>query len=160
MSGPRKHDYLPIIGKLHEEYFGSEEKQRIAKRLAEERATANAEIAYRFANLAMPEDIRSRAKAWRLEAFCEVLWNNAFQAGFREATRTPDPAQIRADAIREAAALIHRIADGYAADDDNAIACGLYLTEGNVLALIDTPLSPTAVDGSPAPDAGGKGEIQ
>ena len=69
---------------------------------------------------------------------------------------TPDPARIRADAIREAAALIHRIADGYAAGGDNAIACGLYLTEGNVLALLDTPLSPTAVDNSPAPDAGGK----
>lgn len=72
--------------------------------------------------------------------------------------RTPDPAQIRADAIREAAALIHRIADGYAAGGDNAIACGLYLTEGNVLALLDTTLSSTAVDGSPAPDAGGNAD--
>ena len=40
----------------------------------------------------------------------------------RESARTPDPAQIRADALREAAALIHRIADGYAADDDNALS--------------------------------------
>ena len=142
MSAPRKHDYLSIIGKLHEEHFGSEEEQRIAKKLAEERATANAEMAYRFANLAMPEDIRSRAKAWRLEAFCEVLWNNAFQAGFREATRTPDPAQIRADAIREAA--------------DHLRWLGWSLPARAILALLDTPLSPTAVDGSPAPDAGGK----
>ena len=47
-------------------------------------------------NLVMPEDIRSRAQAWGMEAFCEVLWNSAFQTGFREARRprvneTPDP---------------------------------------------------------------------
>lgn len=59
-----------------------------AKRAIEdERRKADAEMAYRFANLEMPEDIRSRARAWGMEAFCEVLWNNAFQAGFREAMR-------------------------------------------------------------------------
>lgn len=89
MGAPK--DYLSIIGKLHEAHFGTAEEQRIANKLAEERATANAEMAYRFANLAMPEDIRSRAKVWGMEAFCEVLWNNAFQAGFREAQRpAPD----------------------------------------------------------------------
>lgn len=55
--------------------------------LEDERRKADAEMAYRFANLEMPEDIRSRARAWGMEAFCEVLWNNAFQAGFREAMR-------------------------------------------------------------------------
>lgn len=57
------------------------------KRLSAELRQAEAEMAYRFANLQMPEDIRGRARAWGMEAFCEVLWNNAFQAGFREALR-------------------------------------------------------------------------
>ena len=35
--------------------------------------------------------------------------------------------------------MIGRIAEGYEAGGDGAIACGLYLTEGNVRALIDTP---------------------
>lgn len=52
-----------------------------------ERAEAEAEMARRFAAMQMPEDIRSRAKAWGMEAFCEVLWSNAFQAGYREAMR-------------------------------------------------------------------------
>lgn len=51
------------------------------------RVAAEAEMARRFAAMHMPEDIRSRAKAWGMEAFCEVLWANAFQAGFREGTR-------------------------------------------------------------------------
>ena len=59
---------------------------------------------------------------------------------------TPDPAQIRADAIRE---IAQRAVDGL-----------LPLISGEcanaILALIDSPLSPTAVDTSPAPDAGGK----
>ena len=57
------------------------------KRLIAEKRAADAEMAYRLANLAMPADIRSRARAWGMEAFCEVLWNNAFQAGYREAMR-------------------------------------------------------------------------
>jgi hypothetical protein len=59
-------------------------------RLADEKRRADAEMAYRLANLAMPEDIRSRARSWGLEAFCEVLWNSAFQAGYREAMRDRD----------------------------------------------------------------------
>lgn len=61
-------------------------------------------------------------------------------------TRTPDPAQIRADALREAAQAAHD-----ATTHPSAYAC-----KAAILALLATPLSPTAVDGSPAPDAGGK----
>lgn len=57
------------------------------RKLEAEKRRADAEMALRLANLHMPEDIRSRAKAWRMEAFCEVLWNSAFQAGYREAMR-------------------------------------------------------------------------
>jgi len=57
------------------------------KKWQDERRRAEADMAYRLANLAMPADIRSRARAWGMEAFCEVLWNNAFQAGYREAMR-------------------------------------------------------------------------
>ncbi len=62
-------------------------EREVARRLAEEKARANAAIAEQFANLLMPEDIRARARAWGMESFCEVLWNNAFQAGYREAMR-------------------------------------------------------------------------
>lgn len=78
-----------IMG-LHAKHFGSVEEQALAKRLAQERAVADAAMAYAFANLHMPEDIRSRAKLWGMEAFCELLWNNAFQAGWREANRAKD----------------------------------------------------------------------
>ena len=57
-------------------------------------------------------------------------------------TRTPDPAQIRADALREAADCLRGLGYGTA--------------PRTILALLDTTLSPTAVDVSPAPDAGGK----
>lgn len=62
-------------------------KAEAEKKLIDERRRAEADMAYRLANLAMPADIRSRARAWGMEAFCEVLWNNAFQAGYREAMR-------------------------------------------------------------------------
>lgn len=54
------------------------------KRLMDERRAADTEMAKRLASILMPEDIRSRAKSWRMEAFCEVLWSAAFQAGWRE----------------------------------------------------------------------------
>jgi len=44
-------------------------------------------MAQRFAAIHMPEDIRERARAWGLGAWAEVLWNNAFQAGYREGRR-------------------------------------------------------------------------
>lgn len=62
-------------------------EREVARRSAEEKARANAAMAEQFANLLMPEDIRARARAWGMESFCEVLWNNAFQAGYREAMR-------------------------------------------------------------------------
>lgn len=80
-------EHLTIIGKLHEAHFGTAEEQALVKRLSAEKARADAEMAERFANLHMPEDIRSRAKSWGMEAWATVLWNNAFQAGYREAMR-------------------------------------------------------------------------
>ena len=53
-----------------------------------EKDAAKDQMAYEYANLHMPEDIRSRARAWGMEAWAEVLWNNAFQCGWRQAKRT------------------------------------------------------------------------
>lgn len=80
-------DHLNAISKIHDAHFGTAEENALVKRLAAERARANAEMAERYANLSMPDDIRQRAKAWGFEAFAEMLWNNAFQAGYREAIR-------------------------------------------------------------------------
>ena len=75
----------------------------------------------------------------------------AIQHFIEPARRTPDPAQIRADALREAAAKLAEMYDG------GLLSWPQYQrASASILALIDTPLSPTAVDGSPAPDAGGK----
>lgn len=56
----------------------------------EERRLSEAKMAWDFANLHMPEDLRQRAEAWGMSAFCELLWNNAFQAGYREALHGKD----------------------------------------------------------------------
>lgn len=73
------------------QYFGigktNQHEHEAAKKLADERDRAAAEMSVKYANLHMPEDIRSRAKAYGMEAWAEVLWNNAFQAGYREAIR-------------------------------------------------------------------------
>jgi len=82
----------------------------------------------------------------------------------RQTTRTPDPAQIRADAIREAAGVLNAqykralaLSDKDLCHDGKSYAAAAYgWSEQAILALIDTPLSPPAVDNSPAPDAGGK----
>lgn len=79
--------HLEDIGKLHAAHFGTAEEQALVKRLAAEKARADADMAERFANLHMPDDIRQRAKSWGMEAWATVLWNNAFQAGYREAMR-------------------------------------------------------------------------
>ena len=87
-------------------------------------------------------------------------------------TRTPDPAQIRADALREAiwAAFIAGVSQG--SDEATAYEWGTtpqqsrqqafddFMADWNedsayLRSLIDAPLSPPAVDTSPAPDAGG-----
>ena len=48
-------------------------------------------MARRYADLQMPDDIRARARVWGLEAFCEVLWSNAFQTGYRAAVEEFSP---------------------------------------------------------------------
>lgn len=68
-------------------FFPTDARICADKKLRQERERAEADMAWKYANLHMPEDIRSRARAWGMEAFCEVLWNNAFQAGYREALR-------------------------------------------------------------------------
>ena len=80
-------EHVAMIQSLHEKAFGTAEKHALAERLAREKAKANAEIAEHFANLHMPDDIRARAKAWGVEAWATLLWNNAFLAGYREAMR-------------------------------------------------------------------------
>jgi hypothetical protein len=83
--GAKQH--LEAIGKIHAAHFGTAEEQALVKRLAAEKARADADMAERFANLHMPDDIRQRAKSWGMESWATVLWNNAFQAGYREAMR-------------------------------------------------------------------------
>ena len=80
-------DYLKTIAEIHAKHFGTAEEQALVKRLAAEKARADAEMAERLANLHMPDDIRQRARAWGMEAWATVLWNNAFMAGYREAMR-------------------------------------------------------------------------
>lgn len=53
------------------------------KRIERERAAAAQRVVEDFADLHMPEDIRSRARSWGMEAWATVLWSNAFQAGYR-----------------------------------------------------------------------------
>lgn len=90
------------------------------------------------------------------------------------ADRTPDPAQIRADALREVLAIAQeavarRIAQieeerkkpAFNIDVPQMMRWGAGKLQAEqiadeIRALIDAPLSPTAVDNSPAPDAGGK----
>ena len=57
------------------------------ERIARERAAAAQRMAEDFAGLHMPEDIRSRARTWGMEAWATVLWSNAFQAGYRAGLR-------------------------------------------------------------------------
>ena len=83
----RTDDALNSMFAWHSQHFGTFEQQETAKRLAQEKARADAEMAERYANLHMPEDIRSRAKSWGMENWAEVLWSRAFQAGYREAIR-------------------------------------------------------------------------
>lgn len=109
-----------------------------------------------------------------------IIFDDAYDEWNR---RTPDPAQIRADALREAmervkeisslasvlVQLVTALADECEADLDDVVMSVRIMPEGRevaevsaadiiakVHAMIDAPLSPTAVDNSPAPDAGGK----
>lgn len=76
------------------------------------------------------------------------------------ADRTPDPAQIRADALQELCDDLLHLGDDltyFPALAYHNLHIKAYDIRSRLFALIDLPLSPTAVDGSPAPDAGGKG---
>lgn len=86
------------------------------------------------------------------EEFADRVMQMTEWLRFLPFTRTPDPAQIRADAIRELAEIIR--------DWRNSIPMTGEECANAILALLATPLSPTAVDGSQAPDAGGKGEAK
>ena len=89
--------HLAGVAALHEQLFGTAEEHRLAKMLAEESVRARVDMAWRFANLHMPSDIRGRARAWGMETWAEVLWNNAFQAGWRECLRAREEEQKRAE---------------------------------------------------------------
>jgi len=75
---------------------------------------------------------------------------------------TTAPAQIRADAIREALEPINFWLGRFGHVQIKHVSAQKYATDAildiqdAILALLDTPLSPSAVDGSPAPDAGCK----
>lgn len=90
-----------------------------------------------------------------------------------ETTRTPDPAQIRADALRAAGQeyiLEHVMETDWHRQGRHSAIRGMMVRMGlyaELEAAIDeaiaesaTPLSPTAVDNSPAPDAGGNGSVK
>lgn len=96
MDKPSK-SHLSQLEKIHALHFGTAEEQALVKRLAQEKARANAEMAEKLANLAMPSDIRERARSWGMEAWATVLWNNAFQAGYREAMRDRADSQRSGD---------------------------------------------------------------
>lgn len=65
----------------------TKEQIEFAKKLECEKRNGDAEMAWKYANLHMPQDIKTRARSWGMENWAEVLWNNAFQAGYREAMR-------------------------------------------------------------------------
>lgn len=85
------------LDRLHAQHFGSALERETARKLSEEKARANADMAYRLANLRMPSDIRERARVWGMEAWAEVLWNNAFQAGWRECLRAAEDDRRQAE---------------------------------------------------------------
>lgn len=73
---------------FHPALYGRDPKvEALQAQEAKEKRRADAQMAYDLANLKMPDDIRARAKSWGMEAWATVLWNNAFQAGYREAMR-------------------------------------------------------------------------
>ena len=75
------------IGQDRPYQFLPSEKADEMRKANTEKQAAEAEIARCFADSQMPEDIRSRAKAWGMESWATVLWSNAFLAGYRAAMR-------------------------------------------------------------------------
>lgn len=67
---------------------GPDHLRETMDRIARERGAAAQRMAEEFAGLHMPEDIRSRARTWGMEAWATVLWSNAFQAGYRAGLRS------------------------------------------------------------------------
>ncbi len=80
--GNNTHPYLTNLFARHQAEGKTEQK------LADEKARADAEMAYTFANLEMPRDLRNRARAWKMEALMEAVWNSGFQAGWKERGRS------------------------------------------------------------------------
>lgn len=72
---------------------GPDPLRETMERIARERAATAQRMAEDFAGLHMPEDIRSRARTWGMEAWATVLWSNAFQAGYRAGLRSPGAAE-------------------------------------------------------------------
>jgi hypothetical protein len=78
----------PLWSKESISLFTSDSAEREAqKKLVQERRDAAAQMAYDLANLHMPEDLKSRAAAWGIGNLMELVWNSAFQAGYRQARR-------------------------------------------------------------------------
>jgi hypothetical protein len=89
-----------------------------------------------------------RAQLAEREKAC-TEWAEVSQRNYQRAKAAEAQlATARPDAMREAAALVQQIARGYDKGGDKAIACGLYITSGSILALIDTPTPST-----PSPEA-------
>lgn len=83
-----------------------------------------------------------------LDAQLKTVLDRESATHFRHDARV-EALEIERDAayargVHDVADLIHRVADGYDVAGDRAIACGLYLTEGNARALADAPPVPVA----------------
>lgn len=102
--------------------------------------------------LRLPDEVAIKAQRetaqWVVDAM-NAAWNR----------RTPDPAQIRADALRELCDDLLHLGDDltyFPALAEHNLHIKAYDIGSRLFSLIATPLSPPAVDNSPAPDAGGK----
>lgn len=78
-------------------FFRTDRESELERQRQIERRNAEAEAFNAMAYRAMPEDIRSRAKEWGLEAFICVVWNNAFQCGYLQSRRDA----ARAEAVEK-----------------------------------------------------------
>ena len=83
-------------------------------------------------------DLQSEALQYQTERL-RIAIERAEAAEDRAEDAEAQLAKARPDALREAAGLVQRIAVGYDQGGDEAIACGLYIASGSILALIDTP---------------------
>lgn len=59
----------------------------LSRKREQERRDADALMRDAAIYRSMPEDLRSRAREWRLEAFMCAVWSNAWQAGYLQAER-------------------------------------------------------------------------